>query len=232
MRHHVDIAFGSDETKTAFEKFAGQFEFFGVHEFILGRSEIFLADEAAMKRYNEVLAQFTKRDDTIDELRPLLHHPNPKVRLLAIMSIYDKGAASVLSDINDLVKDETPTYPDPPLDLGKLQISGLGPNPEPKTVGAAAVDVVRAYIDPEADSMALDEELKPGRLFPEPDKTFENDWTRMVISTGYLRYFCCAMCAQPNAALPFPKMRLRRSKNSAPKLTSSRPNSDIQSSRD
>jgi hypothetical protein len=143
---------------------------------MLGQSEIYLADRTALKRYNELLAKFKKQEDTAYDLRQLLHHPDPKVRLLAIMAAFDKGAAEVLPEIDNQVTDNAVAYPDPPPDEILLRGSGVGPPHEPNTVAAVVADVVRVYLKPEEFREDLQEYYKPTYLFADSDITFAKCW--------------------------------------------------------
>jgi hypothetical protein len=136
----------AETTEEAFQRLATQFEFLGIRELLYGNSEIYLADPGAMQSYRQVLTEFRGRNDTADEVLPLLHHANPKVRLLAIMALYLKGADHALPAINALAVDEAATYPNPPPDQQRAGASGIGPPIEPRTVGTAAQAVVKFYI--------------------------------------------------------------------------------------
>lgn len=54
-----------------------------------------------------------KGDWSIDEIRPLLKHADPKVRTLAIALLLDLDRLDILSDIAALLADTAPTFPQP-----------------------------------------------------------------------------------------------------------------------
>ncbi len=136
------ISQGTESTVDAFERYATEFKFFGDHEFLFGRTEIYLADPAAMRSYRPILKEFMGRHDAVEDLIPLLHNPNPKVRVLAIMALYAGGADHALPEINQLVDDEHPAFTNPPYDQQGLRFSGIGPPQESQTVGEAATNVI------------------------------------------------------------------------------------------
>jgi hypothetical protein len=133
--------------REAFERFAVRFKFIGVKELLYDRSEIYLADPAAMAEYLPALAEFRGRKDTSAEVIPLLEHPDAKVRVLAIMALYLKNEPhQTLPAIHNLVNDGAASFPDPPVDQGRLWSSGIGPPHEPGTVGEVARAVIDFYL--------------------------------------------------------------------------------------
>jgi hypothetical protein len=141
------ISRGADSTLDAFQRLADQFKFFGDHELLYGRSEIYLADPAAMPAYLSTLAEFTSRNDKVEDLIPLLHQSNPRLRVLAIIALYLKGADHALPEINRMVDDPQAAFPNPPYDRRALRFSGIGPPRESQTVGEVANGVLRVYYD-------------------------------------------------------------------------------------
>ena len=138
---------GDASVLAAFERVARELVVFGPGQFIHGflpDSYLPRTDQALGREFAEFLGQGSR---TADDFRPLLRHPDPKVRTLALVALYDLEDPKVLSDIFPLVNDGASTFRaavpvarmwDP---RGALTI----PTKE-QTVGAIATEILNVYL--------------------------------------------------------------------------------------
>lgn len=103
--------------------------------------------DAEQKKYEAWIAKLLTIEADKETLRPLLKHPNPRVRTLAMALLINANDPSVLPDIADLLEDDAVTFFGPSI---KYQIAPPGGSPLAKnaTVGSNARSVMWFYIHP------------------------------------------------------------------------------------
>jgi hypothetical protein len=144
---------------------APQIKFVCTSDIVLGRVTTSFASYPEYERQMRALASPSLQ---FEKLLPLLHHPDPKIRTLAMIALYDKGDPKMLPAVVALADDHSPTYSCPqPLAL----TSGMIVDPWPmldQEVGQMATAVVNTYLD----AAAFNYGIKPTPNYP----GFEGYW--------------------------------------------------------
>lgn len=97
-------------------------------------------------------------DWTPDDVRPLLHHADPRVRTLGIVLLFSLERLDVLPDIARLTGDDAKTFPEPE-NISDLRAAKDWPM-QPKTVGDYAKAAINMYVDASYELHQLEESEK------------------------------------------------------------------------
>ena len=123
---------------------------------------------AGYPEYDQQMRALASPSLRFENLLPLLHHPDPKIRTLAIIALYEKGDPKMLPAVVALADDHSPTYSCPqPLALA----TGMTVDPWPmleQVVGEMASAVVNAYLN----AAAFNDGIKRTSSYP----GFEGYW--------------------------------------------------------
>ena len=140
----------AEQTRTDFESMAMQLPFLDKSAVLYDRRRLFydVADPAQEKLHWEILDRISAPEYSTPNLQLLLAHPEPKVRTLALVALFDREEPSLLPDFVNLAGDESRTFDGHP-ELSKakdgLLMNGVGPSPLEQTVGGFASEMVDFY---------------------------------------------------------------------------------------
>jgi len=146
------------KTQTELESIAAQLPCFCTQDFLYNR--MLQIDSGSISQeeegpYRKFIAELISMDADTGELLPLLKHPDPKVRTLAMAKLVMKEDPKILPDIVPLADDPAPTFPNPkfperppPAPGEFVAEEGVGPPPRDQTVGTIATAVVNLYLEP------------------------------------------------------------------------------------
>jgi hypothetical protein len=104
---------------------------------------------------SEVLSALLGRDDPLDEVLVLLGHDDPRVRMLALVELFDREDPRLLPHLVGRVDDEGAAIPQAarfssamiPDGDGLRRVPEHAPPPEPRTVGQVARQLVGFYME-------------------------------------------------------------------------------------
>ena len=102
---------------------------------------------ASYPEYEQQMRALANPSLRFENLLPLLHHADPKIRTLAIIALYDKNDPKMLPAVVALAEDHFPTYSCP---QALALTTGMAVDPWPmveQVVGEMASAVVNAYLN-------------------------------------------------------------------------------------
>ena len=106
----VLLASAQTKEEHTLAELAPQMKFVCTSDVVLGRVTASFASYPEYEQQMRALASPSLRSEN---LLPLLHHPDPKIRTLAIIALYDKGDPKMLPAVVALADDHSPTYSRP-----------------------------------------------------------------------------------------------------------------------
>lgn len=128
----------SDETRTAFHRLKTAIDRLEVSDVCYDR----IQQSVYGRQREEVFEDILSLRHSIESLRILLSDPDPKVRTLAMVALYNKEDPQVLPDIAKLSHDDAQTY-------FREAPTANGPRPlEPQSVSEFATGIVEMYMEP------------------------------------------------------------------------------------
>ena len=135
--------------RIAFEHLSSEIRVLGPGEFIYGFREgraLPARDEALLRELSRLLES---RRWAAPELRALLSHPDPRVRTLALIGLYDLEDPQLLPDIFRSVNDDAVTFPAlQPYSLTTFGDPVLTPDRlRSQTVGEVAAAILKVYME-------------------------------------------------------------------------------------
>lgn len=156
---------GFDDTQEEFENLAERLPYLDTASVILDLPihSFVGADNQQRHQHFDVLRMATHPRHSKDALLHTLKNPNPKVRTLATVALFDRDDPSVLPALAALCKDQAPTFDG----HGKLRESllipsGTGPPPLLQDVASIAGRMVRFYMEPAGFPHGVEPASNPG----------------------------------------------------------------------
>ena len=154
----------ADAPQPAFEKTAATLKFLAAADLLHDRLPDRINPVEDLQAHNKLLADLFARNDSIDDLLPLLRHADPKVRTLAIAALCHLGDPHILPHLLPLCDDRAPTLPHPGL---VAMIPGMDKDItplEPQTVAAFPRAILNQYL--------------AAAGYPQNPKEFDAYWAR------------------------------------------------------
>jgi len=144
-----------------FQKIATEIPYLSVPGVLYDRKRLFLC-EAVRQSYKKNIERITDRKYSVDSMKALLSHDDPKIRTLAAIALFDRNDPKLLPHIVELCDDDCETF----LRYEQLVVtSGMkhkGYKTEPQTVGQIATEMVFFYMKFSADRYyEIDHPTKP-----------------------------------------------------------------------
>jgi hypothetical protein len=147
---------GAGGCREAFEEAAERLEAIDYGDVLYGRVGTPAAVLARERAADEgVLADLLARVDPPEEVQALLAHPDPRVRGLALVELFDREDPRLLPQLVRLADDEGAAVPQAPIYTAALVTDGNGwkrvpetpPPPQPRTVGQVAQQLVGFHLE-------------------------------------------------------------------------------------
>ena len=154
-----------DETRREFEAFAAQLPYLDTASIIndLPVHSFSGADSWQRLRHFDVLRMATDQRHPKDALIHTLKNPDPRVRTLAAVALFDRDDPSVLPALVPLCHDQAPTfYGHGVLKESSMMPSGIGPPPLEQDVATIARRMVNLYMCPAGFAHGIESASNPG----------------------------------------------------------------------
>jgi hypothetical protein len=109
------FALAAEPPTTAFERAASSLKFLAAADLLHDRFPDRINPAEDLQTHNKLLTDLFARNDSINDLLPLLQHNDPKVRTLAIAALCHTGDPKILPHLLSFCDDRAPTLPHPGL---------------------------------------------------------------------------------------------------------------------